>query len=86
MRIVRTMADPSRRAKGSDGPARTGPALPPAIPRAPEPSGGRRRLPEPPALRTDPLTSPRACVNCAQPVSASGATPRCWGCGRALCA
>ena len=51
----------------------------------PEPAGGRRRLPEPPALRADPLTSPRACVNCASPVGSSLSTPRCWGCGRALC-
>ncbi|MGI0071832.1 MAG: hypothetical protein ACRECT_07220 [Thermoplasmata archaeon] len=50
------------------------------------PAGGRRHpLPEPPALRGDPLTSPRACVNCATPVPSSPATPRCWGCGRALC-
>ena len=36
-------------------------------------------------LRTDSLTNPRACVNCARPLTSSAATPRCWGCGRALC-
>jgi hypothetical protein len=79
------VTDPPRRPLLADAPPRTA-AAPPARPiHAPDPAGGRRRLPEPPVFRTDPLTAPRACVNCATPVGSSSATPRCWGCGRALC-
>ncbi len=49
------------------------------------PTVAPHRWPEPPVLRSDPLTAPRACVNCASPVGSSLSTPRCWGCGRALC-
>ncbi len=50
-----------------------------------DPIDARRRLPEPPIQRADPLTAPRACVSCATPIGSSLSTPRCWGCGRALC-
>jgi len=81
----RAVSDPPRRPTPADAvaPATLAPPVRPLRP--PEPIGGHRRLPEPPAQRADPLTSPRACVNCATPVGASLATPRCWGCGRALC-
>jgi hypothetical protein len=75
--------DPPRRPAASRSGHRSVPSA--RSPRGPEPTGGRRPLPEPPALREDPLTSPRACVNCAAPVASPTTTPRCWGCGRALC-
>jgi hypothetical protein len=86
VRILPPVSDHPRRPLGAEPPPPVG-AVPPTPPQRPfERSGARRGLPEPPALRTDPLTSPRACVNCATPLSPSPATPRCWGCGRALCA
>ncbi|HTW40656.1 MAG TPA: hypothetical protein VMF04_07400 [Thermoplasmata archaeon] len=74
------MSAPVRRAPGSEAASTAGFTAP-----TPPRPADRRRLPEPPALRQDPLTAPRACVNCATPVGASVTTPRCWGCGRALC-
>ncbi|HTP54481.1 MAG TPA: hypothetical protein VML94_05940 [Thermoplasmata archaeon] len=55
---------------------------PPSI--GPTPSG--LRLPEPPPFRAHPLAPPGACVNCGNSVGSARVTPRCWECGRALCA
>jgi len=57
-------------------------------PRGPTPSIERpgARFPEPPAYQSHPLAPARACANCAQPLVTRLATPRCWGCGRPLCA
>jgi hypothetical protein len=44
------------------------------------------RFPEPPPYQAHPLAPARACANCASPIATRYATPRCWGCGRALCA
>jgi hypothetical protein len=79
------VAEPHRRPPAAETAPRTGAPLPAGAPRGPTPSGSGRRLPEPPTLRADPLTSPRACVSCSAPVRGDAATPRCWGCGRALC-
>jgi hypothetical protein len=46
----------------------------------------RLRFPEPPPYQAHPLALPRACANCAMPIETRYVTPRCWGCGRALCA
>jgi hypothetical protein len=59
-------------------PLRPSPAVGPTLlPRVP--------YPEPPALRSAPASSARACVNCHSPVSFRTAPPLCWGCGRTLC-
>jgi hypothetical protein len=53
-------------------------------PEGPKPSG----VPwaEPPAYRAHPLAPPGSCVNCGTAVPAVRAVPRCWECGRPLCA
>ncbi|MFY9717939.1 MAG: hypothetical protein WAK40_08445 [Thermoplasmata archaeon] len=50
------------------------------------PSSTGVHLPEPPPFRAHPLAPPGACVNCGTSVAAARVTPRCWECGRALCA
>ncbi|HTP56632.1 MAG TPA: hypothetical protein VML53_08270 [Thermoplasmata archaeon] len=63
-------------------PAPTAPAVapsPPVPPSAP-------RLVEPPAFRAHPLAPSGTCVNCGNQVGGARAVPRCWECGRALCA
>lgn len=80
--VVHFVSGTRRRSGPSDAPAR-GPTPPSP---APPPTGtGRSRHPEPPVFRSNPLSTPRACVSCATPLSYGGSTPRCWGCGRALC-
>jgi|GEM_PF-1811454 hypothetical protein len=44
------------------------------------------RLPEPPPFRAHPLAAPGACVNCGTAIGPTRVFPRCWECGRALCA
>jgi len=56
-------------------------------PRGPAPTADRPsvRFPEPPAFRAHPLFPARQCANCTGALKAEFASPRCWGCGRALC-
>ncbi|HTW55898.1 MAG TPA: hypothetical protein VMG36_05575 [Thermoplasmata archaeon] len=71
--------------------------MPDPVPPAPAPStdaplrpGGPRptspHWPEPPAYRAHPPGPSGACVTCGTSLRAVRAAPRCWECGRALCA
>ncbi len=69
----------------TEGPTRPNP--PGGRPRPPAPTADRpgSRFPEPPAFRAHPLSPARQCANCANALKTELASPRCWGCGRALC-